>query len=125
MLFRLFRVNSRKARVQPRIRAQHVAPLLVLFTLLSIWQAQTQQTAVLAQEATLEATQPDVTDEPSPTPQVSIISSEPLQGIFAQVTTLSIFGANFTNQTTVRLVGYGLLTVTFINSGALTAVVPN
>jgi hypothetical protein len=123
MPFRLFRVNSRGVRVH---RAQHVAPLLlILFTLLSVWQAQTQQSAVFAQESTSEATEPEPTDDVTVTPPVSIISSEPLQGVFGQVTTLSVFGANFTNQTTVRLVGFGLLTVTFVNSGALTAIVPN
>ncbi len=37
---------------------------------------------------------------------------------------LSVFGTNFTDRTTIRLVGIGLLSVTLVNSGALTAVLP-
>ena len=38
--------------------------------------------------------------------------------------TLSIIGGNFTKSTTVRLLGYGFLTTTFINSSSLTASLP-
>jgi hypothetical protein len=65
----------------------------------------------------------DVTQEPQPTPlQVSLV--EPVTFTSGTGGALSIYGQGFTSATTVRLVGFGLLTSTFINSGALTAQVP-
>lgn len=57
-------------------------------------------------------------------PQVSVTGVEPTQMQSDAGGTLSVFGANFTSSTTVRLVGYGLLQTTLIHSGALTASVP-
>ena len=61
----------------------------------------------------------------TPPPPITVARSEPSQFTNGgQDGVLSIFGTNFTDQTTIRLVGIGLLNVTFVNSGALTAVLP-
>ncbi len=58
-------------------------------------------------------------------PPITVARSEPSQFTNGgQNGVLSVFGTNFTDQTTIRLVGIGLLSVTFVNSGALTAVLP-
>ena len=77
--------------------------------------------SVLAQETTETPVDPTATVAPQP---VMVIHTEPGQFTNGQVGVLSVFGANFTDQTTVRLVGIGLLQVTFVNGGALTAVLP-
>ncbi len=71
-------------------------------------------------------TTPTATATPTltPTPALIISGSEPALLPAGVDATLSIFGANFTPQSMVRLVGFGLLEVTFINSGALTAALP-
>lgn len=63
--------------------------------------------------------------EPTALPQTIVTQNEPSQITAGQAATLSLLGANFTSGTTVRLVGYGLLTTTFVNSSALTAVLPS
>ncbi len=56
---------------------------------------------------------------------VTVTNSEPGTFVNGQVAgVLSVFGSNFTESTTIRLVGLGLLDVTFVNSGALRAVLP-
>ncbi len=60
----------------------------------------------------------------TPTPSLIVSGSEPALLPAGVEATLSIFGANFTPQSMVRLVGFGLLEVTFINSGALIATLP-
>lgn len=62
---------------------------------------------------------------PTPSGPITVSRTEPGQftnGL--QPGVLSVFGTNFTEVTTVRLVGLGLLQVTFVNPGALTAVLP-
>jgi hypothetical protein len=63
--------------------------------------------------------------EPATTPQLVVIQNEPSQITSGQSGNLSIMGANFTENTTVRLVGFGFLSTTFVNSGALTAILPS
>jgi hypothetical protein len=85
-----------------------------------LWQVLGQE---ITQEPPSEATaEPSV--EPSPV-VISVTSSEPSRITRGQEATLSIFGANFTANTTVRLIGFGLLQTTLVNSSALTAKVPN
>jgi hypothetical protein len=55
---------------------------------------------------------------------LTVTTSEPRDVDNAVGSTLSITGTSFTPFTTVRLIGYGYLTVTFINSTALTAAIP-
>src|SRR5450432_1418568 len=55
---------------------------------------------------------------------ISVSHFEPTQVISGQTASLSVFGANFTANSTVHLIGVGFLTTTFINSGALTASLP-
>jgi hypothetical protein len=62
---------------------------------------------------------------PTPVPAITVVRSEPAQVTSGQGGALSIFGANFTAATTVRLVGVGLLQASFVNSGALIATLPN
>jgi hypothetical protein len=96
----------------------YVVSLMLLS--MGFWQA-------VAQDAT-EEPPAEVTPEPSdePTPLIlSVTSSEPQRITRGEEGVLSIFGANFTTNTTVRLVGFGLLEATFVNSGALRAKVPN
>jgi hypothetical protein len=68
----------------------------------------------LAQESTDAELQTDVT----------VSSTEPRRIREGSEATLSIIGSNFTDDLVVRLVGYGFLPTTFINSGALTAQIP-
>ncbi|MFN8371376.1 MAG: CARDB domain-containing protein [Anaerolineae bacterium] len=108
-----------------RFRSSTLLVLLLLLAALSVWQAHTQQYAVLAQESTPEVTEPEDTETPTTIPSITVTGSEPSQISAGQAATLSIFGANFTSQTTVRLVGFGLLPATLVNGGALTAALPN
>ena len=55
---------------------------------------------------------------------LTVTTSEPRNVDNAVSTTLSITGTSFTAFTTVRLIGFGYLTTTFINSSAITAVIP-
>lgn len=76
---------------------------------------------------------PEATTEPAPPPQeetpppvvVRVSGSEPMQVLSGQALTLSVFGENFTAQSLVRLVGFGLLETEFVNAGALRARVPD
>jgi len=66
-------------------------------------------------------------DEPQPptaTGPVSISSFEPTQILNTDARTLSVFGANFASSTTIRVVGVGILSTSFINSSSLTASLP-
>ncbi len=68
---------------------------------------------------------------PTPTPTntppqaIFVTRAEPSQVMAGQGGTLSVIGGNFSSSTVIRLVGVGLLTTTFINSGALTAQLPS
>lgn len=64
--------------------------------------------------------EPVATDEPTPT-VVKINAFEPAAIAAGTERTLTVFGANFTDQTTIRLVGIGLLESTFVNSTTMTA----
>ncbi len=70
---------------------------------------------------------PSVTPTVVPTsvPQISVTHNEPSTVTAGQSSTLSIVGANFTQSTSVRLLSYGFLATTFINSSALTAALPS
>ncbi|MBZ0297636.1 MAG: hypothetical protein K8L99_34080 [Anaerolineae bacterium] len=59
------------------------------------------------------------------TPQLVVTHNEPSKVTSGESVSLSVLGANFTENTTVRLIGYGFLQTTFINSGALTALLPS
>ncbi len=65
-----------------------------------------------------------VLPQQDPPPQVTITSTEPSQVPFGQQGQLSIFGANFTQNTVVRLTGFGLLASQFLNSNTLLATIP-
>lgn len=85
--------------------------LLLGLTLLGLFSGDVSQSE--AQEST-----------PPPSPLIDVTTCEP-RAINAETEgTVSIFGTNFTAATTVRLVGFGLLPVTFVNGGALTVTVP-
>jgi hypothetical protein len=76
-------------------------------------------------DAPPEATaDPVPTAEPTPVLLVSVSGSEPAQVLSGSAFALSVFGANFTTTTLVRLVGFGLLDTSLVNSGALRAQVP-
>lgn len=66
----------------------------------------------------------EITPEPIQQGTLSVTGAEPSQIFAGQTATLSVFGTDFTSATTVRLIGFGLLNVSLINSGAITAVVP-
>jgi len=59
-----------------------------------------------------------------PLPQLALTSIEPDTLVSQTGGTLSIYGSGFTTATVARLVGFGLLETTYVNSTALTAVVP-
>lgn len=87
---------------------------------LTMWQVAAQETT---QEPPSEATA-EPSEEPTPV-VLRVTSSEPKRVTRGQEMILSIFGANFTSNTTVRLIGFGLLETTLVNSAALTAKVPS
>ncbi|MCC6805427.1 MAG: IPT/TIG domain-containing protein, partial [Anaerolineae bacterium] len=64
-------------------------------------------------------------DEATSVPQLTVTQTEPSQITAGQSATLSIIGTNFSSSTTVRLVGYGFLATTLVNSGALTVALPS
>jgi hypothetical protein len=64
------------------------------------------------------------TDMPTAVPLLVVTQSEPSQITAGQSVNLSIIGANFTELTSIRLIGYGFLDTLFIHSSALTAVLP-
>jgi hypothetical protein len=66
-------------------------------------------------------TQPAATQ---PTEPLTITRTEPGQITTGQAVTLSVLGTGFSSTSTVRLVGFGFLETTFVNSQALTASVP-
>jgi hypothetical protein len=76
---------------------------------------------------------PTATFTPSLTPTAAatavqpivVTGSEPGQVTAGEESVLSVFGANFTSQTVVRLVGVGLLATTFANASAVTAIIPS
>lgn len=82
---------------------------------------------IAAQEVT-EVPQQTPTDETEQPPvfqdAITVTRSEPGQVDAGSGGTVSIFGTNFADDVIVRLVGYGLLPVTVVNSTALTVNVP-
>ena len=64
----------------------------------------------------------DPTD--TPVPSLVVSSIEPLRITAGQQAVLSVFGADFSDTTVVRLVGVGLMQTTFVSSGALMASLP-
>lgn len=74
--------------------------------------------------ATATAT-PSATPTNTTVPPLRVTGSEPQQIPYNQGAQLTVFGSNFTAQTTVRLVGFGLLDATLVHGGAITAAVPS
>ena len=70
-------------------------------------------------------TQPaPTTGATQPTEPLAVSRTEPGQITTGQSATLSVLGTGFSDTATVRLVGFGFLETTFVNSQALTAVIP-
>ncbi len=74
-----------------------------------------------------------LTQTPTPTPTATpttapgalqVTNLEPGQVVNDSAHTLSVYGSGFTADCVVRLVGYGLLTTSFVNGTALTAQLP-
>lgn len=72
---------------------------------------------------TATATGPTPTDEPLTDFTVNTVEPRHVSTVSGGV--LTILGSGFTDDTTVRLEGYGLLDVEFLNSGSLKATVPS
>src|SRR5690606_2527867 len=70
-----------------------------------------------------QATETPTATQPPPEP-LTVTRTEPGQVTTGQAATLSVLGTGLTSTTTVRLVGFGFLETTFVNSHALTAVIP-
>lgn len=70
------------------------------------------------------------TPEPSPSPStpplapLAVTSVEPRRMISGTGGLLSVYGTGFTTESAVRLIGYGLLSMSYVNPTALTAQVP-
>lgn len=73
--------------------------------------------------ATVTAT-PTATLTPTPEP-LRVTGSEPLNMVSGSETNLTIYGNHFTENTTVRLVGYGLVAVSYINDTSLLVTTPH
>lgn len=76
---------------------------------------------IQVRQATVTAAPPTQT---VPTEPLTVLRTEPGQITAGQAVTLSVIGTGFSSTTTVRLVGYGFLDTTFVNSQALMASVP-
>jgi hypothetical protein len=57
-------------------------------------------------------------------PPVFINTTEPASMVNDRQQVLSVLGGSFTVQTVIRLIGWGFLPTTFVNNGAVTAVLP-
>src|SRR5689334_16270209 len=64
-------------------------------------------------------------DDPEPVPVVQVARVEPSVITAYNPPLVTVFGTGFTDKTTVRLVGAGLVKVTFVNAGALLIEIPN
>ncbi len=62
--------------------------------------------------------------QPSPTPALWLSNVEPNTLVTGREHLISVYGAGFVQGTLVRLVGVGVLSTTFVNSGILQATVP-
>lgn len=63
-------------------------------------------------------------ETPTPAPPVFISTTEPASIINDRQQVLSVLGGNFSAGTVIRLVGWGFLPTTFVNTGAITATLP-
>ncbi|MCC7206148.1 MAG: hypothetical protein IT323_02515 [Anaerolineae bacterium] len=61
---------------------------------------------------------------PTPVGPLQVYRSEPPMIIAGQSNFVSVFGANFTNESVVRLVGFSFVDTTFLNNTALRASIP-
>ncbi|MBK8026908.1 MAG: hypothetical protein IPK19_37355 [Chloroflexi bacterium] len=73
-------------------------------------------TVTISQEPVVVAT--------ATTPPLYVSFTEPSTAMNDRASVLSIVGGGFTQSSAVRLVGYGVLTTTFVNAGALTSALP-
>jgi hypothetical protein len=67
---------------------------------------------------------PSATPSPTPPPLLSLASSEPADATSGQAGSLTVWGSGFQPGMVVRLVGYGLLDTTYVNSGLASAGLP-
>ena len=111
-----------------------LAAMTVIFALSSLWVA-------TAEESTQEPVQqePTATNTPTSTPTstatatatatvlppMTINSFDPSQITTGNPGSISVHGANFTTQSRVNLVGFGLLETQFVDSGYLIGALPN
>lgn len=101
--------------------------IIVLCLLLGLWQVSAQEsTPPVDSGSLLQESSATFTPTLAPTLAPLVVTgSEPGQAQSGEQIVLSVFGANFTPQTVVRLVGVGLLETTFANPNAVTAIVPS
>jgi len=76
--------------------------------------------------APLQVIDPPPTHTPTntPRPPIQVTRSEPTAANQGVEVVLSVFGSGFSATSTVRLVGVGLLETTFVNDGAVKAILP-
>jgi hypothetical protein len=102
---------------------------LVGLSLAGVFPALAQDTQQPQVTPDIQVTETPSVEPPTPTdtpiPALTVTHSEPTRITAGQSYTLSVYGTNFTSQTVIRLVGYGLLTTTLINETALTAALPS
>ena len=110
---------------------KHLTHALLCLILLVAWSSAQEITPVL-EELIAQIPTDTETPTPSPTPtltptpvMLSVTSSEPHSLPIEQGGTLSVYGTNFSIESRVRLVGYGILATTFLNDRTLTAQLPN
>jgi hypothetical protein len=70
------------------------------------------------------AQETDTPTPPPPPPAIELTDLEPRQVVNDSGATLSIYGSGFDSNCVVQLVGYGLLSTSYVNSRALTASMP-
>src|SRR5690606_21779322 len=101
--------------------------IIVLCLLLGLWQVSAQEsTPPVDSGSLLQESSATFTPTLAPTLAPLVVTgSEPGQTQSGEQIVLSVFGANFTPQTVVRLVGVGLLETTFATPTAVTAIVPS
>ncbi|MDX2141097.1 MAG: CARDB domain-containing protein [Chloroflexota bacterium] len=98
--------------------------LLVLTSAVVVWGVGAQDVTPTKEPDVPTATLPPVTSLPQQVTPLIVTLIEPATLVSGRSNVISIYGQGFTNNTLVRLTGFGLVSATFVNPGALTATIP-
>lgn len=98
--------------------------VLLVFAFGGFWLADAQSTEEPQPPVETETSEPP-TEAPTEVPPMSVSRFEPNQITTGNPGSISVYGANFSAQSKIYLVGFGLLETQFVNSGYLIGALPN